>query len=60
MKELNYGKEYMYAHSYPNNFVIQDYMPDEIKDKRLYTPQGNPQEIKVDERLNHLWKDRYK
>lgn len=60
MKELNYGKEYLYSHSFPNNFVIQDYLPDEIKDKRLYTPQGNPQEAKVEERLNHLWEDRYK
>ncbi|MCU4175370.1 replication-associated recombination protein A [Carboxylicivirga sp. N1Y90] len=56
MKELNYGKEYMYSHSYPNNFVIQDYMPDEIKDKELYTPQVNPQESKIDERMKFLWK----
>ncbi|WP_430816851.1 replication-associated recombination protein A [Carboxylicivirga sp. RSCT41] len=60
MKELNYGKEYMYAHSYPNNFVIQDYMPDELQDQRIYQPQNNPQESKVDERMKFLWKDRFK
>ncbi len=60
MKELNYGKEYLYAHSYPNNFVVQDYMPDELKDKRLYTPQNNPSEAKVDERMKFLWKDKFK
>ncbi|MBI9060656.1 MAG: replication-associated recombination protein A [Marinilabiliaceae bacterium] len=59
MKELDYGKEYKYAHSYANNFVEQDYVPDEVKNKRLYTPQNNAQEIKVNERLNHLWKNRY-
>ena len=59
MKELNYGKEYLYSHSYPNNFVEQDYMPDELKDKRLYTPQINPQESKVDERMRFLWKGRF-
>ncbi len=60
MKELNYGKEYLYAHSYPNNCVVQDYMPDELKDKRLYTPQNNPSEAKVDERMKFLWKDKFK
>ncbi|MCT4590652.1 MAG: replication-associated recombination protein A [Carboxylicivirga sp.] len=60
MKELNYGKEYLYAHSYPNNFVEQDYMPDELKDHRIYQPQKNPQESKVDERMKFLWKDKFK
>ncbi len=59
MKELNYGKEYLYSHSYPNNFVVQDYMPNEIKHKRLYKAQNNPQEIKADERMKFLWKGRY-
>ncbi len=59
MKELNYGKEYLYSHSYPNNFVVQDYMPNEIKYKRLYKAQNNPQEIKADERMKFLWKGRY-
>ncbi|WP_439185167.1 replication-associated recombination protein A [Carboxylicivirga taeanensis] len=59
MKELNYGKEYMYAHAYPNNFVEQQYMPDDLKNKRVYYPQGNQQEAKVDERMKFLWKDKY-
>lgn len=60
MKELNYGKEYKYSHDYPNNFVIQDFLPEEVKQYRLYTPQNNPQEVKVDQRMKYLWKDRYK
>jgi putative ATPase len=59
MKELGYGKEYKYAHSYENNFVDQDFLPKEIKDKRFYTPQNNPQEVKILERLKSLWGKRY-
>lgn len=58
MKELNYGKEYKYSHDYPNNFIAQDFMPDELKDHRLYSPQNNTQETKVNERMKFLWKDK--
>ncbi len=57
MKELNYGKQYKYSHDYPNNFAAQDFMPEEVKKQRLYKPQNNPQEVKVDERMKFLWKD---
>jgi putative ATPase len=56
MKQLGYGTEYKYSHDYPNNFVAQQFMPDELKDARLYKPQGNPSEQKNAERLNTLWK----
>lgn len=59
MKELGYAKDYKYAHSYENNFVEQDFLPKEIKDKRFYTPQNNPQEVKILERLKSLWGKRY-
>lgn len=59
MKELNYGKEYKYAHSFENNFVEQDYVPQEIKRKRFWTPQQNASEIKIVEWLKKLWRDRY-
>ena len=58
MKELNYGKEYKYAHDYTDNFVIQDYLPEKIKDTRLFFPQNNPQELKIAERMKKLWKGR--
>jgi putative ATPase len=60
MKELGYAKDYKYAHSYENNFVEQDFLPKEIKDKQFYTPQNNPQEVKILERLKSLWGKRYK
>lgn len=60
MKELNYGKEYKYAHSYEGNFVEQQFLPDNIRKQPLYTPQNNQQEAKIKERLQQLWKTRYK
>ena len=59
MKELGYGKDYKYAHSYEKNFVEQDFLPKKIKKTRLYTPQNNPLEIKILERLKSLWGKRY-
>jgi len=59
MKELGYGKQYKYSHDYPNNFVEQDFMPDEVKNQKLYIPQNNQQEVKILERLKMLWKKRF-
>lgn len=59
MKELNYGKDYKYAHDFDNNFVKQDYLPHEMKGKSIWTPQNNPAEAKLKEHLNRLWKDRF-
>lgn len=59
MKELNYGKEYKYAHDYKNNFVEQQFLPDEVKDKRIWKAQDNPAEKALSERLRALWKGRF-
>jgi len=59
MKDLGYGKEYKYAHSYEGNFVDQVFLPEKIKNKRFYTPQNNPTEQKILERLKMWWKDRF-
>lgn len=60
MKELGYGKDYKYAHSYENNFAEQNFLPKKIKNQRFYTPQNNPLELKILERLKSLWGKRYK
>lgn len=60
MKQLGYGNNYKYAHAYEGNFVNQQFLPDEIKDKRIWQPQNNPAEAKVKERMEELWKDKYK
>lgn len=59
MKELDYGKEYKYAHSYEGNFVQQDYLPKELKNRSFWKPQNNPSENKIKEFLNKLWKNRF-
>ena len=59
MKDLNYGKDYLYSHAYPNNFVIQEYMPDEIANTKLYEPQQNQSENKLRQYLKDMWKDKY-
>jgi putative ATPase len=41
MKDLDYGKEYKYAHSYEGNFVDQSFLPEEIKEVKLYEPGNN-------------------
>ena len=59
MKELDYGKEYKYAHDYKDNFIQQDYLPKEIKNSQFWEPQANPAESKTVEHLRKLWKNRY-
>ena len=60
MKQLGYGQEYMYAHNYEGNFVIHQFLPDELKAKRIWKPQNNPAEQKHAERMIHLWGDKFK
>ena len=57
MQELGYGKNYKYAHNYKNHFVKQDFLPEQIKDKTIWCPQGNPQEKKLSDWLDFLWND---
>ena len=60
MKELDYGKNYKYAHDYPGHFVNQQYLPDDLKNSGWWKPQNNPAENKLKDHLNELWKGRYK
>lgn len=56
MKELGYGTEYKYSHDYPNNFVEQPFMPDALAHKKVWNAQNNPQEARLKERMDFLWK----
>ena len=58
MKELNYGKDYKYAHSFDKHFVDQDYLPEQLKDKIYYNPTEFGTEAKFKKRLDELWKKR--
>ncbi len=57
MEELGYGAEYKYAHDFPNHFVKQQFLPDELQGKRFWTAQGSPAEQKMAEWMRYLWGD---
>ena len=59
MKELGYGKEYKYAHDYANHFVEQQFLPDELKNLRIWHPQTNPMEQRLKEQMKALWGERF-
>jgi len=60
MKDLDYGKNYKYAHDYEGNFVKQDFLPSEVLKQRFWESQHNASEDKLAERMKQLWGDRYK
>lgn len=59
MKQLGYGNDYKYAHAYEGNFVKQQFLPDDVKDYRIWYPQNNQQETKLKERMLSLWGERF-
>mgnify|MGYP006424582471 FL=1 len=59
MKELGYGDNYKYAHSFENDFANQEFMPDSIKGSVFYDPGNNSREIAYREFLKKRWKDKY-
>ena len=59
MKELGYGKDYLYAHDYDQNFAFQDYLPDDLQGEVFYEPGNNPREQALREYLKKLWGNRY-
>jgi putative ATPase len=59
MKNLGYGKDYQYAHSYENSFVNMEFLPDAIKGMKFYEPGKNAREEEMRKHLKALWKDKY-
>ena len=60
MQELGYHDGYKYPHDYPGNFTPQQYLPNALKDLRLWHAQHNPAEEKLYNRMLQCWGDRYK
>ena len=52
--KLGHGIGYKYAHDYPNHYVKQQYLPDELKEERFYVPTENGYEKKIKAHLKHL------
>jgi len=59
MKNLDYGKDYKYAHSFENNFADLEFLPDELSNITLYTPGNNARENEQRNYLKNLWKEKY-
>lgn len=59
MKELDYGKNYKYAHDFEDNFVEDNFFPDELKQNKFWEPQNNASENKIKDWLRRLWKNRF-
>jgi putative ATPase len=60
MKNIGYGKNYKYAHSFDGNFVDLDFLPEAIRGTKIYDPGNNAREAEAKEKLKKLWGDRYK
>ena len=60
MKNLGYSKEYKYAHSYSDNFVPDNFLPEEIEGSVFYDPGVNSKEEEIRKRLSVMWKDIYR
>ena len=59
MKDLEYGKNYQYAHSFEGNFVKQEFLPSEISGTKFYEPSDNSTENKIKAELIKKWGDKY-
>lgn len=60
MKELGYHDGYKYPHDFPGHFTEQQYLPDDLKDVRIWHGQHSPAEEKLVERMINYWGERYK
>ena len=59
MKELGYGDDYQYSHSFENNFSVQEYLPTDVENTVLYNPGENEREKGTRIYLKNRWKDKY-
>jgi len=59
MKDLDYGKDYQYAHAYERHFVDSEFMPEELSGTVLYDPGNNATERKIREEQQKKWNNKY-
>ncbi len=60
MKDLGYASGYKYSHDYPGHFVERQFMPDSLRDTRIWEAQHSPSEDKLYRRMVECWGDRFK
>jgi putative ATPase len=59
MEELDYGKDYQYAHDHEGNFSDQEFLPDDLSGTTFYEPSDNNRENDMRARLRVLWGSKY-
>lgn len=59
MKDIGYGKDYLYSHAFEGNFKAQEYLPDNIAGTKFYEPGNNAREHELRKHLQNLWRDKY-
>ena len=59
MKDMDYGKDYKYAHQFNDNFTLQEYLPDQLRGIAFYVPQKNAREEEMRKFLKDRWKTKY-
>lgn len=59
MKDLGYGAEYKYSHSYTNNFIQQEFLPEELSGKNFFNSGSSQREKEIWQTIKNLWGDKY-
>lgn len=59
MKQMDYGKEYKYAHNYESNFINIQFLPEALEGRTFYNPQKNAREEELRKFLKERWKEKY-
>ena len=60
MKDIGYGENYKYSHDYEGNFIVQEFLPQEISNTTLYEPGDNAREKGLRDFLRSKWREKYK
>jgi len=60
MKDLGYGKGYLYSHDFPGNFTQQEFLPEEINGVNFFSPGSSKNEQDIASNINSLWQNKYK
>ncbi|WP_336515919.1 replication-associated recombination protein A [Pollutibacter soli] len=59
MKKIGYGNDYEYPHNHAGNFVLQEYLPEKLRNSTFYSPQKNAREEEIRKFLRERWKEKY-
>ncbi len=59
MKDLGYGKGYLYSHDFPGNFAQQDFLPEEVNGTNFFQAGSSPKEKEIEANIERLWGKKY-